>query len=328
MRLFITGGSGFVGGAVIRSLVDRHRILAMARSDRAAETVSRLGADPVRCSLDDLTPDHLVGIEAVVHCAAYVASWGRPDDYWRANVEGTARVVDAARKAGVRRLVHISTESVLFTGDHLRAMDESWPYPDKTSFPYSASKGAAERLVREAAEQMETIVLRPILIWGPGDRTVLPELEEMAEAGRYVWVDGGRHRVSTTHVDNVAHAVGLALEYGHSGAVYFITDGETTTYREFLTRYAATAGVELGDRSVPGWLARWAGSLVEGAWKVVRPGREPPLNRFAVALLSHEITVDSDKARRELGYQPKLTIESGLAALEQGSVPASRSEDR
>lgn len=319
MKLFVTGGSGFVGGALITAMRDQHQVLAMARSDEAAAAVAALGAEPVRCSLAEVTPSHLPGVEAVVHCAGYVRQWGPVDEYRRANVEGTANVIAAARGAGARRVVHISTESVLFAGRHLREMDETWPYPVRTPYPYCQTKGEAERLALAANDEvLETIVLRPVLVWGPGDQTILPEVVAMAESGRFVWVDQGRHRVSPTHIDNVTHGIRLALEGGKPGEVYFVTDGETPAQRDFLTRYAATAGVNLPSRSIPGWMARLIGSASTAAWKVTRPGREPPLTPFAAALLASEITVASDKASRELGYEPVVTVERGMARLAAG----------
>ena len=316
--LFVTGGSGFVGGAVIGGLSGSHRVLAMARSDEAAAAVSARGASAVHCDLGSVTPDHLDGADAVVHCAARVADWG-PDRWFRhANVDGTATLVDAARLAGVNRFVHVSTESVLFSGDHLDNVDEHTPYPERTPYPYSSSKAAAERIVLGANDPsagFATVIVRPVLVWGRGDRTVLPEVVELARHGRWVWLDGGRHRVTPTHIDNLVHGISLALDRGRPGEVYFLTDGTHLPFREFLASYAATAGVELGDRSVPGWLGRSVARAVEWTWRRLAPERKPPLTAFAAASTSRHIVVDDAKARRELGYHPVTTLEEGLAAL-------------
>jgi len=316
MKLFVTGGSGFVGGAVIGAMRDRHEILAMARSEEAEKVVAALGAEPVRCSLEDVTASHLAGVQVVIHCAGYVHVWGPAETYHRAHVDGTRNILAAAQGAGVSRVVHISTESVLFNGDHLRDMDETWPYPTRSPFPYSTTKAEAERMVLAANSQaMETIVLRPVLIWGPGDRSYLPELTAMAEAGRFAWLDRGRHRVSPTHIENLTHAIGLAIDGGRPGEVYFITDLETPTQLDFAARYAATAGVTLPSRSIPGWLARGLGATAEAAWRVFRPGHEPPLSRFAAAPLSRETTVSCARAARALGYAPVVSIHAGLRHL-------------
>lgn len=316
MRIFVTGASGFVGGHVARTLAERHEVLAMARSEDAQAQVRALGATPVRCALGQVERDCLEGVDAVVHCAARAEDWGTREQFWTANVDGTRQLLDVARAAGVRRFVHIGTEAALFDGHALEGIDETWPYPARQRFHYSESKAEAERLVLAAdAPGFTTISIRPRLVWGPGDRSVLPTLLDTVERGAFAWIDGGRARTSTTHVDNLVHAVELALERGRGGQAYFVADDGERTLREFLARLVATRGVALPERSVPGAVLRPLARLVEATWSLVRPGRRPPITRFAASMMSRTVTVRTDKARRELGYAPRVTVDEGLAAM-------------
>ena len=315
MRIFLTGGSGFIGGALVRALASHHEVVAMARSDRSAELVAAAGTRPVRCDLEGVTADHIGDADAVIHCAAAVSDWAPLEDFVSANVDGTRRVLEAARRAGVRRFVHMSTDSVLFDGSDLVDVDETTPYPERSPFGYAHTKRLAEELVLSAdGPDIETVAVRPCLVWGPGDTTILPIVTEMIDDGVYVWVDRGRREVTTTHIDNLVHGTILALERGRPGGVYFITDGDPVPIREFLTAYVATTGRSIPDRSLPAGLVRTAGRLLEWVWAVVRPGHAPPLSTEAAAVLSARNVIRSVRCE-EIGYEPVVTREEGLARL-------------
>jgi nucleoside-diphosphate-sugar epimerase len=319
-RIFVTGASGFIGGAIAEHLAGSHDVLAMSRSERSDAAIRARGAEPVRCDLTAVTEEDLAGSDAVIHCAAWVEPWGSREDFWAVNVEGTDRLLAAARGAGVRRFVHMSTEAVLWRGQHLRDVDETHPYPERTPILYAETKGEAERRVIAAnGGGFETVVLRPRLVWGPGDTTLVPELKQMAAKGAFAWIDGGRARTSTTHIANLVHATELAVTEGAGGEIYFVSDGEETDFRSFVTRMMAAHGVELPGRSVPSWLAHPLAVALEGAWRALGIRGAPPLTRHAVDLLACDCTVRDDKARAALGYLPVIGVEEGLREL--GRVP-------
>jgi len=347
--VFVTGGSGFVGSHAIEHLVARgHEVRAMARSARSAEVVTSFGATPVRCDLDTLDASHLAGCDAVVHAAAFVEEWGTREAFWRANVEGTERLLKAARTAGVRRFVHVGTEAAVFDGTRdLIAIDETLEPPTRHRFLYSETKAAAEARVLGANEvgfatgsagsaadfatgsagsaaDFATVSIRPRLVWGARDTSVLPAVLRMAREGSFVWLDGGRAHTSTTHVGNLVLALELALTRGRGGEAYFVADEGERTQREFLTAYAATAGVTLPTKSLPGALVRALARAIEGVWRALGVRRTPPLTSFAVCALSRSVTVDTTKATRELGYVPRVDFEDGMRALR--SEPTRRAD--
>lgn len=316
---FITGGSGFIGGAIIEQLRSEFQFRAMARSNEAAEIVAERGAEPVRCSLSNVMPAHIGEATVAIHCAALVGEWARPGAFVEANVIGTDRMLQSARAAGVRKLVHLSTDSVLFTGRPLRGVDESEPVQTNSPFEYAATKAVAERHVVEANApgEFETVAIRPTFVWGPGDTTILPEIKALAEHGRFVWIGGGELTISTTHIKNLVLGVAHAIRDGGGGEVFFITDEAPQQLRRFLTRYAATDGIVLGKRSVPVLPVKIAAFLTEAAWKWLRPAVKPPLTRFAVASLGTDYWISSDKAKRLLGYVPVMSIDAGLDELQK-----------
>jgi nucleoside-diphosphate-sugar epimerase len=317
---FVTGGSGFIGGALVRRLVaDGWTVRALARSDASAETVRARGAEPVRGDLDDVAAmaAGAAGCEVTFHCAAHLVDWGSRADFERGNVTGTRNALAAARLAGVRRFVHVGTEAALLAGQPLIEVDERAPLRFDSPALYSSTKARAEEAVIESNQAgLETVVLRPRFVWGRGDTTLLPIMTEMVRSGRFAWIGGGRQHTSTTHVDNVVHGLLLAAERGAPGGVYFVTDGAPVVFRSFVTRLLATQGVTPPERSIPVVVARALAAASETAWRLLPlPGR-PPLTRFAVWVSALETTIDITRARTELGYAPVKTIDQGLEELQ------------
>ena len=318
MNIFITGASGFVGGAFAKEAEGRHTFTAMSRSEKSDVKIVAAGATPVRCTLDNVTAAHLKGADAIVHCAAYVEEWGPWSDYWRINVDGTKRMLAAAKEAGVRRFVHIGTEAALFYGQDMRNVDETYPLALNSPFPYSRTKAHAEKAVREAndaAKGFETIVVRPRFVWGPDDETILPAVKSMAEQGRFAWIGGGRNKTSTTYIGNLSSAIDLALTKGQSGEAYFVLDGPPVVFRDLLTRMAAAAGFTLPDRNVPAWLIRAIAYVSEKAWRILPLSGRPPLTRFTAGIMSCDCILVDAKARRDMGYQPPFSMDQGMEAL-------------
>jgi nucleoside-diphosphate-sugar epimerase len=316
---FVTGGSGFIGGRLTGHLVGGGaRVRALARSDRSAAAVAELGAEPVGGDLGDT--EAMVagaeGCEAAFHLAAHVSQWGTREEFAALNVAGTENAIEACRRAGVGRFVHCGTEAALIAGEPLVEVDETAPLRPDSKALYAATKAMAEQSVRRGSgDGLETAVLRPRMVWGPGDTTLLPSIAEATKAGRFAWIGGGGHRTSTTHVDNVVEGLLLAAAKGRPGEAYFVTDGEPVVFREFVSALLETQGIDPPERSLPIWLGRAIAAGGEMAWRTLPLRGEPPLTRFAFWFSSQECTIDISKARRELGYEPVVRRDEGLAEL-------------
>jgi nucleoside-diphosphate-sugar epimerase len=317
--VFVTGGSGFIGQRLVRRLVDEGNVVfALARSKRSGELLEQLGAQPMPgdvTDLDSLT-EAAARAELAFHLAAHVDEWGRRWQFEQANVRGTANVIEACRAAGVRRLVHASTEAVLLAGEPLVNVDETAPLrPDSKSL-YCSTKAKAEQLVRDAnGGGLETVAVRPRFVWGAGDTTVLPGLVQAVNAKKFAWIDGGRHLTSTTHVDNAVEGLMLGAERGAPGGVYFVTDGEPVVFREFVSQLLGTQGIAAPDRNVPLQPALRGSALGETLWRWLPLRGAPPLTRMAVWVSGLETTIDISRARNELGYEPVRTRDEGIDEL-------------
>ena len=316
---FVTGGSGFIGGALVRRLVaDGWTVRALARSDASADVVRERGAEPVRGELADTASmaAGAAGCEIAFHAAAQLGDWGKREDFERGNVAGTRNALAAARRAGVRRFVHVGTEAALLAGQPLVEVDERAPLRFDSPALYSSTKARAEEAVIEANHNgLETVVVRPRFVWGRGDTTLLPLLTDAVRSGRFAWIGGGHHRTSTTHIENTVHGLMLAAQRGAPAGVYFVTDDEPVVFRDFITRLLATQGIDAPTRSVPTSVARAVAATSEAAWRLLPlPGR-PPLTRLTVWVSGLEATIDITRAREELGYAPVKTIDQGLAEM-------------
>jgi nucleoside-diphosphate-sugar epimerase len=316
---FVTGGSGFIGGALIRRLVaEGCAVKALARSQTSAAAVEALGAEPVAGDLSDTGAIEAgaAGCEAAFHLAAHLGAWGTREDFMRDNVDGTTNALGGTRAAGVRRFVHCGTEAALIAGDPLVEVDETTPLRPDSKALYPATKALAEMAVREASgDGFQAVVLRPRFVWGAGDTTLLPGILELVEKGRFAWIGGGLQLTDTTHVDNVVEGLLLAAEKGRAGEAYFVTDGDRVVFREFVSALIESQGVEPPTRTLPPAVAGPVAVASETVWRLFRLGGEPPATRFAVWLSSQECTIDISKARRELGYEPIKDRETGLAEL-------------
>lgn len=313
MKIFVTGASGFVGGAIARHLQKKHQVKVLSRTEKTDASLRSEGLEIVRGDLSSIRSEDLKGTDIIIHCAAFVGPWGTRKDFWDGNVEGTSHLISVAREAGVKRFIHMGTEAALFYGQDMIDIDESYPYPKHTPYLYSETKAEAERRVVAAnSPGFETIVLRPRLVWGPGDTSVLPVVKKMVQEGKFLWIDGGRAKTSVTCIPNLLHATELALTKGKAGQIYFITDDEVQTVRSFLTAMLGTQGLILPTKSVPGFIASALAYLVEGIWRILGILKEPPMMRFPIDIMGRECTIRIDKAKSELGYLPLVSVAQGL----------------
>ena len=317
--IFVTGGSGFLGRTFIGEAIARGlRVRALARSPAAAAAVKTAGAEPVQGALDDVESmcSGMDGCDVVFHAGAVVDEWGPESLFRQVNVVGTQNVLEAARRAGVPRLVHVSTIAVLAGPGPLVNIDEKAPRPVKPYGLYALTKGRAEEVVLSAnSSGLATIVVRPGFVWGRGDTSVLPKIVEAVHKGRFRWIAGGRFLASATHVRNVCEALFLAAERGRPGEIYFATDGAPVEFRTFVTQMLETQGVRASSRSIPRGVARTVAAAGEWIWRTFGFTAPPPATRMMVKIMGGEVTIDDSKARAELGYVGRMSFANGIEEM-------------
>lgn len=315
MRILVTGGTGFLGRHLVRVLLGQgHEVRVLGRNAKASAELQASGAAVVRAELTDAAAvcAACAGIDAVFHVAALSAPWGPRASFHAVNVDGTAHVLAGCLAENVRRLIHVSSPSVVFDGHDHHLGTESAPYPARFLCAYSETKKLAEVLVREAGQRgLATTIIRPKAIFGPGDTTLLPRLLKAARQGRLPQIGDGTNCIDLTYVDNVVHALVLALHAPTaSGQTYTITNGEHVRLWDLIRQVLERLGIATTLKPLPYRLVYTMAMLMELRAKLF--GGEPLLTRYTTAILGRTQTYDISAARRDLGYEPIVSIAEGV----------------
>jgi nucleoside-diphosphate-sugar epimerase len=310
MLVGVTGATGFIGGHLVRRLAAAgHEVVALGRRpDAAVAGAGRYLAWDLGSAA--APPQDLEHVDAVVHPAAHVLDWGPWDTFDRVTVEGTRRLIDVI---GPARLIVIGSASVYdpFRG-HLRAREEEAPVARYRN-GYGRSKAMQERLVR--ARRPDALVLRPRLVYGRGDRTLLPRLVAARRLGFLPLPGGGRHLTSVTHVDSLADAVVAGLDRPHVAGPVNVTDAQPVMARQMIADALAALGLRTRILDLPTPLAWPLAAAVEGLHRGLRrPGR-PAVTTYTVGHLAWPFVLDTTRLGRDLGIRPDRHYADHLAEL-------------
>ncbi|GIG23140.1 nucleoside-diphosphate sugar epimerase [Cellulomonas chitinilytica] len=318
--VLVTGASGMLGGAVARALVAggaqvRTFQRRPARVDGARDVLGSV-TDPVA------TARAVAGCDAVVHLAARVDITGPEDEFRRVNVEGTRHLLAAARAAGAGRFVHVSSPSVAHVGGSLVGAPATAAEPALARGPYARTKAAGELLALETdTAAMRVVVVRPHLVWGPGDTQLIGRVVARARAGRLPVLGSGAPLIDTTYVDNAADALVAALTAPDAacGQAYVVTNGEPRPVLELLRAICVASGAPAPRVHVPGGLARALGAGLDAVWARFPLAGEPPLTRFVAEQLSTAHWFDQRRTREALRWSPRVSLDEGFARLAAAS---------
>ena len=324
MKALVTGGGGFLGGAIVQRLLrEGHTVGSFSRG--SYPELQKLGVEVLQGDLTDAeaVQEACRDCQIVFHVAAKAGIWGDDRTYYRTNVTGTENVIAACRNLGIPRLVYTSTPSVVFDGHDLEGVDERVPYAENYKAAYPATKATAEKMVLAAnSETLGTVALRPHLIWGPGDTHLVPGIIARGRQGRLRRVGHTRKLVDFTYIENAAQAHLLAgdrLSPGSpiAGKAFFISQGEPVPLWDFINRILKAAHLPTVSRSISPASAYAAGWFCEILYRTLRLRGEPPITRFLAEELATSHWFNIAAAREELGYQPSVSVEEGLQQLER-----------
>lgn len=317
MKILVTGASGFIGGRFARFALEQG--LSVRVNGRRAEGVAHLvkrGAEFVQGDLADpeLVQRLCTDVEAVVHCAGAVGVWGRYQSFYQANVTVTENVVEACLKQKVRRLIHLSSPSIYFDGRaHVDIKEEQ--VPTRFSDHYGATKYLAEQKVFGAQEfGLEVLALRPRFVTGAGDTSIFPRLIEMQRKGRLAIIGNGLNKVDFTSMQNLNDALFSALLAAEPalGKAYNISNGAPLPLWDVVNYVLRQMQLPPVTRHMPYGLAYAAAMLNEGVCKLL-PGRpEPGLFRLGVAVMAKDFSLNIDRAREYLDYDPRVSVWTAL----------------
>lgn len=321
MQAAVTGGTGFLGEAIVRLLVPQTecvRVLVRRADDDAR--IEALHARPVRGDL--ASPEACVALvrpgDVVFHCAARVEMTGRWEDFRQTTVEGTRRLLHAALSQGVQRFVYVSSAAVYskegasgipVSADKVRAVPARYNL-------YGRAKALAEALVRMECERAgcSWVILRPVFIYGPGNRVLVRNFSRLLARNRLFVIGSGDNRIATAYIDESAEAIVLAgLHPRAHGRVYDVASDEAVTQVDFVNATADALGMPRPTRHIPASLAFVAAWAADMAAQV--PGLEPPFTRAMIDLMSTDQVVDTGSLREELGWTHRTRFAEGMKRM-------------
>jgi 2-alkyl-3-oxoalkanoate reductase len=311
MNILVTGGTGFIGANLARTLAKRgHTVRILGRDFSQVPDLAGIKAD-----LRDkpAVQKACAGMDVVCHVGALSAPWGKKPDFEAINVGGTHNVIAGCRGQKVPRLVHVSSPAVIFAGQDQFDLPDQVPYPKRLTSLYAWSKQLAEEAVLEASKDLEVIAIRPKAVYGEGDRALLPRIVQAAHNNRLWQIGDGNNRVDLTHVDDAVQALVLATEKPlpkTNFPVYTVTGGEHVLLWTAIQQLLERLGMPSRIRQIPLSVALLGARLLEA--RAALTGQEPRLTQYSVLILAKHQTYDISRIQQDLGYVPQVSWSEGL----------------
>lgn len=322
MNVLVTGATGFLGKAACRRLMKMgYTVTGLGRNRMIGMELEREGIRFFQADLEDRgrIMEACSGQQLIVHCGALSSPWGPYDSFYRTNVLGTEHMIEGALRANVERFVHISTPSLYFHDEDRVNVREDQALPQKFMNHYTETKFIAEQRIDDAfARGLPVITLRPRALFGPEDNAIIPRLIEVNRR-KFIPFMNPEVQIDLTYVENVVDAICLSLtsEQRTLGQKYNITNGEPISLVKVLQLLFERIGEPLRLKKMNEKLLFRVAHFLEWYSRTFQQGQEPTLTRYTVTVLAKTQTLNIEKARQELGYEPKISIEEGIELFAQ-----------
>lgn len=305
MRILITGASGFVGGTFLQRFSQRPGLELLGVARRPMPLAKYLQRDLSQPFDLPFKPD------VVIHAAALASPWGTRAQYERQNVEATRHVIDFCRRAGLPRLLHISTSAVFYDESHQYNLKEMSPIGPGFVNLYAETKAASERLV--AQYEGEHAVLRPRAVFGPGDTVLFPRVIEAARKGALPLFTGQDRPVmgDLIYIDTLCDYLLRAAQAPQLAPSYNLTNAQPVDLQALLHRVLDELGLPKPRRQVKVGTALRAATVMEGVWRLLHLRGEPPATRFGVGVFAYSKTFDPALTLADLGA-PSVSLDEGV----------------
>ncbi len=319
MKVLVTGGGGFLGGAIVKRLLgDAHEVSVFSRATVCDSP--RIGVTYLSGDVCDLTAvnEACAGMDVVFHVAAKVGAWGEYQEFYNINVVGTKNVVAACKAQKVKRLIYTSSPSVVFGDEAIRNGNEDLPYASDFMSDYQRTKAEAEQLVLSAnsPDKLVTAALRPHAVWGVGDNHLIPRIIQLGEKGKLKVVGTGKNKISMTHVENAAAAhVQAMMSENVGGKAYFINDPSPVVLWQWIAALLEGVGLPVPKKKIPFSAAYFIAFLNENVCRLLPFLGEPSVTRYMVSLLSKDHYFETKQAVNDFDYRPVVSADVGVKEL-------------
>lgn len=317
MKIFVTGASGLVGKSLIKLLIkENHEVFGLVRNDKSVETLTTLNATPIKGDLKIIKDysEILKGVEVVVHSGALIRFIGAFEEFFQINVQATKKLLDSSIEAGVKKFIYISAAAVALDGNPLTDITEDYQPQKRIKSNYLKSKLLAEKEILKRRDEIQVIILRPPVIWGPGMR-IMEEFRSTIKKMGFPTIGDPDHHLATCHVNNLNVAILKSIINDNVNGIFHVSDEEKVKVKIFMNELIKGYGMKMGNLHLPKNIAMIMARMMEFIWKTFNLKGDPPISTVIVHLMGTEFTINDSKARRELGYHDVTSIAKGLKQL-------------